>query len=179
MLSRREAVDLIRTEKIPETGSTLLFDINRVENAYLLKSKQDENIKFKLDFTQSRHVSLKLSCHHRDGSDFGLIRVDYNGPRHPNPQIASAKVPDFLKPYAGVEIPPRVNHVHIYVEGESLNWAMPLEDFSKLDDKQRDSVSVAQLEINSHNDKNKAAKSFADAINLQTDFSFSTGMMFN
>lgn len=179
MLLRQEVIDLIKTAKISESGSQLLFDINRVDNVYLLKDINDENIKFKLDFTQSRQVSLKLSCHHRDGSDFGLIRIDYNGPRHPNPQVASSNVPDFLRVYAGVEIPPRVNHVHIYVEGENLNWAVPLEDFVKWNEKQRDGISIAQLEINGHNEKNLAVKSFADTINLQANFSFSSGMIFN
>lgn len=164
---------------MPESGLQLVFDLNRAKHNYILKDRNNERIKFKLDVNQSRHVSLKLSCHHRDGSDFGLLRVDYNGPRHINSQITTPYVPDILHPYAGVEIPLRESHIHLYVEGDNLNWAMPLTDFSKLKAEQKDDISVAQLEINNHNDKNQAVKSFAEAIHLQTNFSFSSGMMFN
>ncbi|MEX2603610.1 MAG: hypothetical protein WD361_05380, partial [Gracilimonas sp.] len=98
---------------------------------------------------------------------------------HPNPQVATSNIPDYLRAYTGVEIPPRVNHVHIYVEGENLDWAMPLEDFSKLNDKQREGISIAKLEINGHNEKNQAVKNFAETIHLQANFSFTSGMIFN
>jgi len=112
MLTRKEVIEYIKTPKVPESGSQLVFDLNRAEHKYILKDRGNDRIKFKLDVNQSRHVSLKLSCHHRNESDFGLLRIDYNGPRHINPQITTPYVPDILHPYAGVEIPPRESHIH-------------------------------------------------------------------
>jgi len=179
MLTRTEVLELIKSKKMPENGSELLFDLNRLNNNYTLMESGDETVRFKLDFTQSKQVSLKLSCHHRDGFDFGLIRVDYNGPRHRNPQVITSQVPRIMHPYAGIDIPPRTGHVHIYVEGEDLKWAMPLKDFSERDEEERDGISVAQIEINSHNEKHAAVQSFANTINLQAAISFTGGLMMN
>lgn len=179
MLTREEVLELIGTPKVPEKGSELIFHQNIVENVYNLKSEEDESIKFKVDLTQHKQIALKLSCHHRDGSNFGLIRVDYNGPRHKNPQTITTDVPQILHKYAGYEIQPRESHVHIYVEGEELNWAMPLKAFSKLSEEERDGISVAQIDINSHNEKVDAVKSFAKTINIQAKISTHGGLIFN
>lgn len=107
MLTREEVLELIASSKLPEKGKELIFHQNHVENVYTLKSANDDSIKFKVDLTQHKQIALKLSCHHRDGSNIGLIRVDYNGPRHRNPQTITTEVPKVLHNYAGFEIPAR------------------------------------------------------------------------
>lgn len=179
MLTREEVLELIRTPKIPEKGSELIFQQNILKNVYALKSAIDDSIKFKVDLSQHKQIALKLSCHHRDGSNIGLIRVDYNGPRHRNPETITTDIPHILHTYAGYEIPPRESHIHIYVEGAKLDWAIPLKDFSKLTEDERDSISVAQIDINNHTEKVKAVRSFANAINLQAQISTHGGLIFN
>ena len=179
MLTRYEVLELIGTPKLPEKGSELIFHQNTVDNIYKLKSAEDESIKFKVDLTQHKQISLKLSCHHRDGSNFGLLRIDYNGPKHRNPQIITSEVPNILHNYAGYEIKPRESHIHIYVEGEKLNWAIPLKDFSTFTEAERDGISVAQIDINNHTDKLDAVKSFANSIHIQAKISTDGGLIFN
>lgn len=179
MLTREEVLELIGTPKVPEKGTELIFQQNIVENIYTLKSANDDSVKFKVDLTQHKQIALKLSCHHRDGSNFGLIRIDYNGPRHSNPEIITTDVPQILHKYAGYEIPPRESHIHIYVEGMKLDWAMPLKDFSKLTEEEKDSISVEQVDINNHTEKVNAVKSFANTVNIQAQISTHGGLIFN
>lgn len=179
MLTRDEVIDLIATPKLPEKGSELIFHQNIIENVYSLKSAVDDTTTFKVDLTQHKQISLKLSCHYRDGSNIGLIRVDYNGPKHRNPQVISSNVPKILHDYSGFVIKPRESHVHIYVEGEDLDWAIPLMDFSKLSEEERDGISVAQIDINNHTEKVDAVRSFANTINIQTEISTDGGLIFN
>lgn len=179
MLTREEVLELISTPKLPEKGKELIYHQNIVENVYALKSAEDESVKFTVDITQHKQIALKLSCHHRDGSNIGIIRVDYNGPRHRNPQTITSEVPKILHNYAGFTIPARESHVHIYVEGEDLDWAIPLKDFSKLSEDERDRISVAQIDINNHTEKVDAVKSFANTINIQAQITADGGLIFN
>ena len=179
MITREEVLELIETPKIPEKGSELIFHQNVVENIYTLKAANDESLKFKVDLTQHKQIALKLSCHHREGSNIGLIRVDYNGPKHRNPETITTDVPQILHKYAGFESPPRESHVHIYVEGLQLDWAMPLKEFSKLTKDERDGISITQIDITSHNEKVNAVRSFAKAINVQTPISTHGKLIFN
>lgn len=179
MLEREEVLELISIEKVPDSGSQLIFDLNHLNTTYDLIDENDHKKGFKLDVSQSNQISFKLSCHHRDDSNFGLIRVDYNGPMHPNPQVINSNVPKFLHPYAGKKIQPRVSHVHIYVEGQNLDWAIPLDDFEDLDADNKDGINISQLEINSHSDKNGAIQSFMNTINLNAQMSFTGGLMLN
>jgi hypothetical protein len=78
-----------------------------------------------------------------------------------------------------MKIKARVNHVHIYVENQSLDWAIPLEDFSDLEADKKDGINISQLEINNHNDKNGAIRSFMDTINLNAQLSFTSSLMLN
>ena len=179
MLTREEVLDLIETPKISEIGSELIFQQNIVENIYQLKSENDESIKFKVDLTQHKQIALKLSCHHRNSSNIGLIRVDYNGPRHNNPKVITTNVPKVLHPYASYEIAPRESHIHLYVEDEGLNWAMPLKDFSKLTEEERDGILVPQINIENQNDKISIVKSFVKMINFKGSISTHGGLIFN
>lgn len=179
MLSRDEVLNLITTTKQPEKGIDLIFHQNVESKSYILKSKLDDSLKFRLDLSQHKKVSLKLSCHHRDGSNIGLIRIDYNGPRHRNPKIISTEVPTFLHRYSGIEIPPRESHIHIYVEGEGLDLAMPLFDFSNLSEEERDGILVSKIDINNNNDKVDAFRSFADIINIEAKISAIGGLISN
>lgn len=170
MISRDEANELIASPKIPKDGSSLLYDQRKTKQVYELISQEDNNLKFKLDYSESNRVSLKLSCHHRDFGNLGLIRIDFQGSRHENPQTLTATAPNFLHNYVGLEIPPRKAHIHIYVEGSELNWAIPMEDYLKLDSGQRFQLNIT--EINVEADKMRAVEDFARLINLQATFSF-------
>jgi hypothetical protein len=176
MLARNEVVELINTQKVPEAGSEVNFDLSQLKNIFTLVDVENDKVKFKLDVTQNNKVALQLSCHHRNEADFGLIRIDYNGPSHTNPQTITPNVPLFLKSYAGVKIEPRVAHIHIYVEEAELNWAMPLQDYIKLDETETDGIYVSQLKIDNQNDKQYAIRSFNKTINLKVNSSFTSGL---
>jgi hypothetical protein len=129
MLARKEVVDLIKRPKVPKEGSEVVFDLNVMKSSYVLKDRSDDKIEFMLDVNQSRNVTLKLTCHHRNNVNIGLIRVDYNGTKHSNPEIITSKVPEILHAYAGERIQARTAHTHIYVEGYGLKWAMQWKTF--------------------------------------------------
>lgn len=167
MLTREEVLELIATPKLPEKGTELIYHQNIIENVYSLKSANDDSVKSKVNLSQHKQIALKLSCHHRDGTNIGLIRVDYNGPWHRNPETITSEVPEILHNYAGLTIPARESHVHVYVEGEYLDWAIPLKDFSKFSNNERDGITVVQIDIKDHTEKFNAVKSFADTINVQ------------
>lgn len=179
MLERQEVLELIKVAKIPEKGSQLSFDSNKLSHTYVLNEANSNKKGFKLDINQSNQTTLKLTCHHRNVSNFGLIRVDYNGPKHTNPQVIGSNVPGFLHPFAGMDIQPRVNHVHIYVEGQNLNWAISLEDYAKIDNDKKDGINIPKLEIEEHGDKSGAIQSFMNTINLKAQMSFTSSLMFN
>lgn len=170
MLSREEVNELIVSPKIPKDGSSLLYDQARIKQIYELISQEDSNQRFKLDYSESNNVSLKLSCHHREFGNLGLVRIDYQGTRHENPQIITATVPNFLHPFAGLEIPPRKAHIHIYVEGSELKWAIPIQNYLELDSNQRFQLNVPEVLVEA--DKMRAIEDFARLINLQASFSF-------
>lgn len=171
MISREEANDLIAIPKIPKDGLPLFYDQTKIRQVYELISVENNNQRFKLDYQESRKVSLKLSCHHRNYGNIGLIRIDFQGSRHQNPQSLTESVPNYLYSAVGMEIPPRQAHIHIYVEGFELRWAMPIENYLKIDPNLRLKLKVT--EINNEEDKTRAIKDFAKLINLEAFFSFS------
>lgn len=170
MLSREEVNELIITPKIPKNGSTLLYDQNKLKNGYELISQADNNQRFKLDYNESKNVSLKLTCHTRDFGNLALLRICFQGTGHNNPQTITTTVPNFLHNYVGYEISPRTAHIHIYVEGSELDWAIPLDDYLSLD--LADKLNFQIREINSQTDKANAIQDFIKIINLQASISF-------
>lgn len=81
---------------------------------------------FVLDVYHSGHVGIKMSFHLRDANSEGLVRLDYNG-YHANPVPYTDDVPIIFKPYAG-EVFDAKSHLHLFVEGYGLEWALPIED---------------------------------------------------
>ena len=81
---------------------------------------------FVLDVYHSGQVGVKMSFHLRDTNSEGLVRLDYNG-YHANPVPYTDDVPEVFKPYEG-EIFDAKSHLHLYVEGYGLDWALPIED---------------------------------------------------
>jgi len=67
-----------------------------------------------------------LTCHH-DFESVGLLRLDFYG-RHRNPEGINERVPAFLHKYAGKDFGYNDHHIHVYVEGSDLEWAIPIVD---------------------------------------------------
>lgn len=88
----------------------------------------DTKPQFMLRIWVSSKSRTKISLHTQDGeTNCCLIRLDYNGAHHTNPQLGNETLPDIFKPYIGKVISP--DHVHYHVEGyQSGAWAIPLDD---------------------------------------------------
>jgi hypothetical protein len=112
-----------------------------------------------VDIKESERKSLKINLHHQDnGTQNGLLRVDYNS-RHLNPVGILDSVPEKFRPFAGQWLDDYPAHIHYVVDGyKPLAWAIPLE----LDD-------FPVKELNSSQDYVKTLKAFFHKINLRTE----------
>ncbi|MCG8603956.1 hypothetical protein MJD09_03025 [bacterium] len=83
-------------------------------------TSEDKREEFVLDITRSRIDIAKGTLQNRARQIIVLVRLDYGGPLHRNPD--------------GEEIP--CPHLHIYREGYGVKWAMPIpgRDFSSIHD---------------------------------------------
>ena len=138
------------TRLLPRRGISLR-PVPREEN--LPMESEDGSRKFRL--VVNREKALKLALHHETHSgDAKLLRVEYGGKAHRNPP--------------NVEIPPRFRghsviargepHIHRYVEGFALRWALPLS---------ADDFPVKS--ISGEDDILKAVRAFGDAIAMKTE----------
>jgi hypothetical protein len=96
-----------------------------VKARILLISKEDHDVSFLVEITQSNKNRIKMTLHcQEDGSKIGLLRVDFNS-RHWNPETVNDHVPQVFTQYAGQWI--EGSHIHYFVEGyKPLAWAIPL-----------------------------------------------------
>ena len=122
-----------------------------------MTSKEDEEFFFFLEIWQSTKKRIKLTLHFQeDDASIGLLRIDFEGPPHKNPEIINDHVPEIYKRYAGKWIENR--HIHCFIEGyKPLAWAIPLID----DD----------FPIKEFTDQNLIAQilyAFGEKINLKT-----------
>jgi len=84
----------------------------------------DKREAFALDITRSRLKLMKVTYQNRARQAIILMRLDLDGPPHPNPEGLPAG-PDYawLPGLAGKTMP--CPHLHIYVEGYGDKWAIP------------------------------------------------------
>ena len=129
-----------------------------IDDRLYLASREEEDLSFFLEISQSAKRLLKLTLHFQEkDASIGLLRVDFNG-RHRNPEIANDRVPSAFQPFAGQWI--EESHIHYFVEGyKQLSWAIPLKVDDSFPIKKFDEIS----EIGS------VIVEFGRRINLQTE----------
>jgi len=118
-LSQTEAERLIYVEKKAETSEVVKLPGFGGKVAVPLVSV-DERDAFTLDISRGRIELKKGTNQIRTRHVFVLVRLDYYGPPHRNPDDEEISSP----------------HIHLYKEGWGDKWAYPLPEgvFSKLDD---------------------------------------------
>lgn len=118
-LEQSEADAMIGIEKHAENADPIEFlGLGRYARAPLISV--DEREKFILDVRRGRVDLLKGTNQLRARQVIVLLRLDYHGPPHRNPDDEVIDCP----------------HLHVYREGFADKWAQPLPDgvFSNLDD---------------------------------------------
>ena len=122
-ITQAEADALIAMEKhcvedkswlFPEAGSRLAVP--------LVSPDKREN--FMLDITRATIRLTKATYQNRGRQAIILMRLDLDGPPHPNPESVPAG-PGYawLVPYAGKAM--ACPHLHLYIEGYGDKWAIP------------------------------------------------------
>ncbi len=131
ILSRDEVLSLI---SIPKHTKERGIDLSRNKNSLSMHAEDNDSLTFRLHVNTSEKVQLKLSCHHdrlschHEHEDIGLIRVDFYG-AHKNPETITTDTPDFLHKYVGKRFSAKEeHHVHVYVNGFGLDWAIPVTE---------------------------------------------------
>ena len=110
MLTQAQADRLIALLKEAVRNDAFVWEMNKAQDE-LLVAVEEQEIQFVL--SMHRHP-FKIRLHLRTKDrDLGLVRVD-NASYHPNPD--------------GTEIRGQP-HIHIYREGDGLNWAEPIDWF--------------------------------------------------
>jgi hypothetical protein len=108
MLTQAQADRLIEMLKEALRTDSFVWQNNKAQDE-IFAAVADRKIQFVL-FLKRNPFEIRLHLRTRD-RDIGLARVD-NAPYHPNPD--------------GTEIRDRP-HLHLYREGEGLNWAEPVD----------------------------------------------------
>lgn len=131
-----------------------------------LSSFDDLDQNLFVDIWESEKKALKISLHHQDdNTQYGLLRVDYNG-RHKNPEEIVKTLPDRFHPFAGIWLDAYNGHIHHVVDGyKPLAWAIPLE---------KDNFPVTELKV--REDYAGTLKAFFQRINVKTNITFNTQM---
>lgn len=113
---------------------------------------------FVVSLKSSDKRALKLSMHHGTAKarHVGLLRVDYSG-KHSNPDVDLRDVPEMFHPFAGEIFGYDSPHIHLYVAGYDMRWAIPLALHE---------FPVKTIESDS--DIPKAIRAFGAAVSLQT-----------
>ncbi|MCW5199372.1 hypothetical protein VU05_01360 [Desulfobulbus sp. F1] len=123
ILSREDVLALI---SIPKYSNERGIDLSKDNNTITMHAESDASLSFRLHVKTSKRINVKLTCHH-DHEYIGLIRIDfYSG--HKNPETITTDVPDILHKYIGKRFSAEEHHVHIYVNGFDLDWALPITD---------------------------------------------------
>lgn len=121
MLTQSEVDALIDTQKkctekevynFPLHGGILTIPISSV----------DGRESFLININRGRIRLTKCTYQERYQEIIILVRLDIDGPPHPNPEVSSVPLP-YLLPYNGQVIP--CPHLHLYVEGFMDKWAIP------------------------------------------------------
>ena len=75
-----------------------------------------------MDVNRGRIRLTKCTYQERHQGIIILVRLDVDGPPHPNPEVNVVPFP-YLSEYNGITLP--CPHLHIYVEGFMVKWAIP------------------------------------------------------
>lgn len=168
-------------EILKHYGNDLLFVEKTIKDPLTAEGQH-----YNLEFSLQRELSIKLDCKGLNGVDMvwfikpgfknqlkmslhllermklvGLLRVDFNGSPHQNPEEANEYVIDALKPYAGNKL--TTSHIHFNVPGYGqLKWAIPVE-----------SSDFPEKRLDDHQDMKRIIASFATFINVKTPISVS------
>jgi hypothetical protein len=124
ILSREDVLALI---SIPKCSNERGIDLSKDNNTITMHAESDASLSFRLHVKTSKRINVKLSCHH-EHEYIGLIRIDFYGPGHKNPETITREVPISLHKYVGKRFSKEEHHVHIYVNGFGLDWALPVAD---------------------------------------------------
>ncbi|MDP2173003.1 MAG: hypothetical protein Q8J62_04435 [Candidatus Cloacimonadaceae bacterium] len=122
-----------------------------------MESMPDAEYEFFLEIKQSAKYRLKLTLHFQNtDGQLPLLRIDYSG-TYKNPEAANAFVPESFMQYKGQSFEADNPHIHYFVQGQGLDWALPLSD---------DTFPVKQIRTN--DEKKNAILAIAKLINLET-----------
>jgi len=121
--------------------------------------------KFFLEVKQSERNRLKITLHFQDHkASPNLLRIDYGG-IHVNPEIANEYVTEQFLKYKAKEFSKNEPHIHYYIQGHDLDWALPLLD---------DDFPIKT--ITCEEDKIAAVMAMCKKVNLQTMLEFQEQM---
>ena len=132
MISQEEADRLIAIEKKRVTDETYYFPIAGEVSVMPIISL-DGRETFLLDVNRGKIKLTKCTYQERYKKTIVLVRLDIDGPPHPNPEVNEVPLP-YLTDYNGVTI--EKPHLHLYVENFMDKWAIPvpLDKFPKIND---------------------------------------------
>ncbi len=132
MLTQSEADTLIAMQKKKANDEVTSFPLGGSLLTLPIVSL-DGREAFLIDVNRGRIRLSKCSYQERYQSTIVLVRLDIDGPPHPNPDVDTVPLP-FLQPYNGVTLP--TPHLHLYTEGFMDKWAIPAppDKFSSLSD---------------------------------------------
>lgn len=175
-LTYKDAIQLLETPKVivnkEQRLSSVIIDFNSSHDYRLYMVAADAvetKPQFMLRIRVSSKSRTKISLHTQDGeTNCCLIRLDYNGAPHTNPQLESETLPSIFRQYVGKVISP--DHIHYHVEGyKSGAWAIPLDD---------DSFPVKHITLDGYT-KNVAAalEHLSKVIHLETKIIYESTMI--
>lgn len=97
-----------------------------VKNRIPIASVPDAEYEFFLEIKQSAKKRLKVTLHFQNiDGPLPLLRIDYGG-FHKNPEYANEHVPERFRLFCGQAFDLNTPHIHYFVQGYGLNWALPL-----------------------------------------------------
>jgi hypothetical protein len=122
-LTQDEADALIAMEKTRVDDKEWFFP-SPGERCAIPLTSIDKRESFMLDVTRAQIRLTKATYQNRARQALILMRLDLDGPPHPNPETAPSDPKyTWLSPYAGQTM--LCPHLHIYVEGYGDKWAIP------------------------------------------------------
>lgn len=178
MLTQEKARQILSIPKVAvDRGKaihsfTMDFSQSRDFRIWLSAADSIEKIpKYLLRIRVSEKLRTKISLHTQDNeSRFCVLRLDFNGAPHKNPEETNANVPEKFIPFAGVVL--SGNHVHYHVDGyPSAAWALPINE---------DPFPIKSLtEEDYSKELNNILNALADTIHLETKIILIDKMKFN
>jgi len=136
MLTDLEARRLLNAIKTIVSTKPIVFP--SLKSCLTLEATSTQtNDKFQIDVHRKTLNVKKCTYQTRYKKSINLLRIDIEGPPHPNPD--------------GSEIP--CPHIHIYKEGYDDKWAYPLSDIINTDSTDLVQVLIDFLEYNNINNR--------------------------